>query len=182
VVFGVFLLTTGGDVSNLYGGQALGDFIVLLSGLVFSFCMVLNKSMVSRHSARISQFVTWVMFTTFVGTMPFALFLGRIAEFALSWEGWAAVAYTAVFCTFVPYLLFARAQRFVTATVASLVLKSELVMALLLSVIILNEKLSIGNGLGVAAVCVGIVLASLEPAEHRRIFGGPVGDCINHAG
>jgi drug/metabolite transporter (DMT)-like permease len=159
-VAGLFLLVTGGDLSTLSGGQVLGDLLVLSAGLVWSFFLVLNKDMVSRRRADVSQMVTWVMLVTMIGTAPAAFLLGDVTRIAVPWEGWVAVAYTAVLCTVVPYWLFSRAQRVVGATLSALVLLIEVVVAIISSAVILGEQFAIGSGLGAVLVCVSIFLAS----------------------
>jgi drug/metabolite transporter (DMT)-like permease len=160
-VLGLFLLVTGGDLTTLSGGQMMGDLLVLLAGLVWSFFLVINKDMVSRRSAHISQMVPWVMLVTTVGLAPPAFILGDVARVAVPWEGWVAVAYTAILCTVIPYWLFARAQRFVGATLSALVLLIEVVVAVIASGLILGEEFAIGSGLGAILVCVSIFLASM---------------------
>lgn len=157
---GVFLLVTGGDLSALSGGQATGDLLVILAGWMWSFFLVLNKHTVSKKDTNISQMVVWVMLVTAMATAPFALVLGSMTRAVLPWEGWGAVAYTAAFCTVLPYLLFARAQRFVSATLAAIVLLIEVVVAIVSSTLMLGEQLALGSGLGAALICISIVLAS----------------------
>jgi drug/metabolite transporter (DMT)-like permease len=116
--------------------------------------------MVSKKDTNISQMVVWVMLVTAIATAPFALILGNMTRAVLPWEGWGAVAYTAAFCTVLPYLLFAKAQRFVSTTLAAIVLLIEVVVAIISSALILGEQLALGSGLGAALICISIVLAS----------------------
>ena len=159
-VLGLFLLVTGGDLSALSGGQVMGDLLVLLAGLVWSFFLVLNKDMVSRGSTNVSQMVAWVMLVTTMGIAPVAFLMGDVTSVAVPWEGWVAVAYTAIPCTVIPYWLFTRAQRFVSTTLSALVLLIEVVVAIISSALILGEQFAIGSGLGAVLVCASIFLAS----------------------
>lgn len=159
-LLGVFLLTTGGDLSALAGGQAIGDLLVLLSGLVWSVFLVLNKDMVTEEGSSVSQMAAWVMLITTISIAPVALIFGEVRNVALSWEAWGAIVYTAVVCTVIPYLLFTKAQRSVSATLSGLVLLIEVIVAIVSSALILGEQFAIGSGLGAALVCVSIVLAS----------------------
>ena len=79
-VLGLFLLVTGGDLSTLSGGQVMGDLLVLLAGLVWSFFLVLNKDIVSRRSTNVSQMVAWVMLVTTIGIAPVAFLFGGCDE------------------------------------------------------------------------------------------------------
>ena len=59
-VLGIFLLTTGGDISTLTGGQSTGDLLVLVSGLIWSVFLVLNKKVVSEKDSSVSKIVVCV--------------------------------------------------------------------------------------------------------------------------
>jgi len=159
-LLGVFLLTTGGDFSTLAGGQAFGDLLVLMSGLVWSVFLVLNKEMVSEEDSSVSQMAAWVMLVTTISIAPVALVFGEVRNVVLSWEAWGAIAYTAVVCTVIPYLLFTKAQRSVSATLSALVLLIEVIVAIVSSALILGEQFAIGSGLGAVLVCASILLAS----------------------
>jgi drug/metabolite transporter (DMT)-like permease len=61
-----------------------------------------------------------------------------------------------------PYFLFNKGQRYVGATLASLVLLIEVAVAIVSSALILGEQLALGSGVGALLVCVAIVLASRD--------------------
>lgn len=159
-LLGVFLLTTGGDLGALVGGQATGDLLVLMSGLVWSVFLVLNKKIVTEKDSSVSQMAAWVMLVTAISIAPVALIFGKVSSAVLPWEAWGAIVFTAVVCTFIPYLLFTKAQRSVGATLSALVLLIEVVVAIVSSALILGEQLAIGSGLGAVLVCASIILAS----------------------
>ena len=159
-VLGICLLTTGGDISTLAGGQLTGDLLVLLAGLLWSFFLTLNKRVVSSKDCNVSQMVTWVTLVTAMGILPFSFTLGDLGRIQIPWQGWIAIAYTAVFCTILPYALFSRGQRHVTLTLSALVLLIEVVVAFMSSALLLGERLAAGNTIGAILVCVSIILAS----------------------
>lgn len=159
-VLGLFLLVTGGNLATLSGGQMIGDLLVLLAGLIWSFFLVLNKDMVSRSGASVSQMVVWVMLVTTIGIAPTAFLLGDMTSAVVPWNGWVAVVYTAVICTVAPYWLLTRAQRYVGTTLSALVMLVEVVVAIVTSALILGEEFAIGSGLGAVLVCASIALAS----------------------
>jgi drug/metabolite transporter (DMT)-like permease len=160
---GIFLLTTGGDLSTLAGGQSTGDLLVLVSGLIWSVFLVLNKKVVSEKDSSVSQMVAWVLLAMTVSIAPVAVTFGNFRSSMLPWEAWVAIIYTAVICTAVPYFLFTMAQRAVGATLSALVLLIEVVVAIVSSALILNEQFAIGSGLGAVLVCASILLASRTP-------------------
>ena len=162
-VLGIFLLTTGGDISTLAGGQSTGDLLVLVSGLIWSVFLVLNKKVVSEKDSSVSQMVAWVLLVMTFSIAPVAMTFGNLKSSMLPWEAWVAIIYTAVICTAMPYFLFTMAQRAVGATLSALVLLIEVVVAIVSSALILNEQFAIGSGLGAVLVCASILLASRNP-------------------
>ena len=162
---GVFLLTTGGDISTLAGGQSTGDLLVLVSGLIWSVFLVLNKKVVSEKDSSVSQIVAWVLLVMTVSIAPVAITFGNFRSSMLPWEAWVAIIYTAVVCTALPFFLFTMAQRSVGATLSALVLLIEVVVAIVSSALILNEQFAIGSGLGAVLVCASILLASRNPSS-----------------
>jgi len=165
-LLGVFLLVTGGDLSSLSGGHAFGDLLVFLAGLVWSFFLVLNKGIVVKKDMSAAQLVVWLMLVTAVVMFPLTAILGDVVHAVVPWEGWAAIAYTAIFCTVVPYALFVKAQKYVTVTYSSLVLLIEVIVAIVLSTLILGEQFVLGSGLGAVLVCLSIILASRGSSSH----------------
>jgi drug/metabolite transporter (DMT)-like permease len=157
---GVFLLTTGGDLSTLAGGQTTGDLLVLMAGLVWSVFLVLNKEMASEKDSSVSQMAAWVMLVTTISIAPVALIFGKVSRAGLAWEAWGAIVFTAVICTFIPYLLLTKAQRTIGATLSALVLLIEIIVAIVSSAWILGEQFAVGSGLGAILVCASILLAS----------------------
>lgn len=79
-------------------------------------------------------------------------------------SGWLMVVYLALVPTVLAYRLFARGLRLVAASTASTLALAEPVVATLLGVVVLDERLSPAGWAGAALVLVGLILVSRRPA------------------
>ena len=91
-------------------------------------------------------------------------------ELGLS-TSWWAIAYTAVFCTVIPFFLWTWGLRYISATASSVILLIEVVFAIALATVILDERLSFGTIVGGLCIISAIVLASCR--ARAEIAAGP---------
>ena len=75
-------------------------------------------------------------------------------------SGWAMVVYLALVPTVLAYRLFARGLTQVPASTASTIALAEPVVAMVLGVVLLDERLSVVGWIGAALVLTGLVLVS----------------------
>lgn len=79
-------------------------------------------------------------------------------------SGWLMVVYLALVPTVLAYRLFARGLRHVPPSTASTMALAEPVVATLLGVAVLDERLSVAGWVGAALVLTGLALVSRRPA------------------
>lgn len=151
---GVFLITLNKDLV-FDTEQILGDVLVYMAGWCWAFFIVLNKRMLEKHdgveisSAAIVTCGAWL-------TIP-ALYLGLTgADLTIEAPAWAAVVYLGLFCTSIATLLWALGLEGVSATASATIMLVEVVTALVLSFVLLDESLS-----AAAAVGAGLVMLSI---------------------
>lgn len=157
-VLGVFLITTNLDLETLGQGAIVGDLLVVLSGVVWAFFTVYNKQLVS-NVRDIIQPITWIMFATLLPLIPF-LYISTSSPFQLPVEAWLAIAYTAVFCWVIPYYLWSEALKSISPVSSTIILLTEVIVALAISSIILHDVLTLISGIGAFSIIVAIVLVS----------------------
>jgi drug/metabolite transporter (DMT)-like permease len=156
---GAALLTTGGNLSELTGGELLGDLLVFFAGVVWAFFMIWNKSLVSRGVDPIAMTAS-VMPTTALFLLPTAIIFGSTDVLGLAAVGWGAIIFTGVFCSATAYFLWTVGLKGLTVTISAIVLLLEVLFALLLSFVLLGESFSLVSGIGAAMILISIVLAS----------------------
>ncbi len=164
VVFGlvgVVFVSTNLDFYGLTQGQLAGDSLLLISGLTWALFLVYNKKLVMNSTSATFQSMTWVLIFTLLTIVPFT-FLSGPSFFTLDGWAWVGVIYTAVVCWVLPYFLWLEGLKHLSASTSTILLLSEVVVACLLSVLVLQEPVTIFSSLGAFLIVVAIVLVSLK--------------------
>jgi drug/metabolite transporter (DMT)-like permease len=150
---GVFLVVTEGDLARLVGGALAGDLLAFGAALCWTVYLVVFKWHYNE-SRQLVAVTFWVFAITALITVAAAPLLGT-PSLDLSPAAWGVVIYTAVFCSIVPFLLFSYALQHITATVSSILLMTETIAAVLLSMAAFGENLTWLGWLG-----AGLILAA----------------------
>jgi len=157
-IVGVFLITTNLDFQMLGQGAIVGDLLVLFSGVVWAFFTVYNKRLVSGVGD-IIQPTTWVIFLTLLHLIPSLLF-STSSPSQLPIDAWLAIAYTAIICWVIPYYLWSEGLKYISAVNSTIILLAEVLVALTISSIFLNETLTLISGIGAFLIIAAIVFVS----------------------
>jgi len=157
-ILGVFFITTNLDVQTLGQGAIVGDFLVILSGVVWAFFTVYNKKLVSSTRDMI-QPITWILFATLLPLIP-SLYFSTSSPLQLPIEAWLAIVYTAVFCWVIPYYLWSEGLKSISAVNSTIILLTEVLVALAVSSVFLNETLTLISGLGAFLIIAAIIFVS----------------------
>ena len=139
----------------------VGDLLLIISGVVWALFMVYNKKLVMNSTSATFQSMTWVLIFTFLSIIPFTVFSGP-GFFALSGWGWAAIAWTAIVCWVIPYYLWLEGLKHLSASTSTVLLLSEIVVAVIASIVVLKEPLTVFSSIGALFVIVAISLVSVN--------------------
>jgi drug/metabolite transporter (DMT)-like permease len=163
-LFGVLLLTTDGDISQLVTGEFLGDMLALAGGFSWAFYIITNKRLISRRRIDVVTLTACVMLSTTLWMLPFTLLLGGFnsSTFDIGFEGWSYIIYLGIFCNVIPFSLWTFGLKYLTATGSTILLLIEVLVATVLAMILLNEFLTVIGLLGGAFIVVGIILINLN--------------------
>jgi len=159
-IAGVFLITTKLNFLEFTKGMFLGDILVLFSGVGWSFFITYNKKIIA-DSGNALQFTSWVLFVTVLPLIPF-IPLSSNMSLKLPIEAWVAVAYTAIFCWIVPYWLWLKGLKHISSTTSTVILLTEVIVAIVISYFMLGEVFTLISGTGALLILLAIVLVSLE--------------------
>ncbi len=168
-VVGIVLLTADGGMS-FSGGDFLGDIIVYLSGWGWAFFIVMNKNLLSKYTA--VEVSTAAIATSMVWLAAPVAYLGLSgADFSIEPMAWVAIVYLGIACTSVATLLWAMGLEGVSATASATIMLLEIVTALVISFVLLEETLEqlaiIGAALVLAAIY--LVASSGHEGEHPSV-------------
>jgi drug/metabolite transporter (DMT)-like permease len=157
-LLGVLLMTTNLDFSSLSQGAVTGDFLVIGAGIVWAFFMVYNKPLV-KDNKNMVQSMMWLLLFTLLPLLPTASFsVGNFVSLPL--DAWLAIFYTAVFCWVIPYYLWLKGLKHISAVTSSVVLLTEVIVAVIIAAIALGEILTVISGVGAIFIIIAILLVS----------------------
>ena len=157
-IFGVLLMTTNLDFAFLTQGGVVGDVLVLGAGGAWALFMVYNKPLVEASKSLVLP-MTLLLFATLLPLLPFAP-SSFVALTSLPPEAWLIILYTAVLCWVVPYYFYLRALRHISPITSAVILLTEIIVAVAMSVFWLGEVFTVFSGLGAILVVIAILLVS----------------------
>jgi drug/metabolite transporter (DMT)-like permease len=157
-IVGVLLMTTNLDFPSLSQGDITGDLLVISAGVLWAFFMVYNKPLVN-DTKNLVQSMLWLLLFTLLPLLPIASFsAGNFASLPL--DAWLAIVYTAVFCWVIPYYLWVKGLKHISAVTSGIVLLTEVIVAVAIATLALGEVLTVVSGAGAIFIIIAILLVS----------------------
>jgi drug/metabolite transporter (DMT)-like permease len=155
---GVTILGVSNGIS-IHSASMLGDLIAFLGSVGFSTYVVLGKRVARRYDT-----LTMTAFNHLAGALlilPLTIYqvrgLGPMGSWRrISWQGWAAVLFMALFSSALAYLLYFWALGYLEATELSAFTYALPVVAILLGVVWLGERTSWVQAFGGALALAGV--------------------------
>lgn len=143
-----------------------GDFIVLISAVLFAFHIVLVSIFLrDTHRPFFLCFLQYSMTAAFGAAFGFAL--EPISLEAVR-GALPTILYAGILSGGLGYTLQIVAQRYTPATEAALIMSMESVFAALAAAILLGERLTLLAGIGCGLVMLGVIMVETGPALERR--------------
>lgn len=163
---GVALLTLGGSDGSftLDAESALGDFLIVLNALSGALGIITLKKVLGRYSP-----ISTMTYTTAVGAaglVPLAAYeFWRDGWSPGSAVAWGSVAYMAIFCTVIPYMLWYNALARLRASETAVFLYLTPIISVILSAFLLDEKITGWLVIGGALILAGAyrAISAQEP-------------------
>lgn len=166
-IIGIYLLSVGLNPAHILSSDHLkGDLMVLSSGLSWGFFMVINKKMVHNLEYSTLENVTLFLFTSAVLLLPVAFIFEPVPD-QIVWQGWALLIFSSIISMAIPFYFWSLGLKGLTATVSSLLVLIEILVALSLSYLFLYEKLTIVEIFGAMILITAIIIASFESITRK---------------
>ena len=171
---GVIFVSTNLDFAGLIGGQIAADVMLVVSGIAWAVFMIYNKRLLNTSTSATFQSMTWVLVFTTLSILPFS-FLAGPRFIALSPFAWLAVFWTAIVCWVIPYYLWLEGLKHLSASTSTVLLLSEIVIAVILSIVFLKEPVTVFSSVGAFLIVIAIALVSVQgKTEAESSLGGPL--------
>jgi drug/metabolite transporter (DMT)-like permease len=164
---GIVFVSTNLDLSTLTQGQLAADALLIISGIIWALFMIYNKKLISTSTSGTFQSMTWVLLFTFLSIAPFS-FLSGPGFFALSGWAWAAIIWTAIVCWVIPYYLWLEGLKHLSASTSTVLLLSEVVIAVIASITILQEPITVFSSIGALFIVIAILFVSINNKHFIR--------------
>jgi drug/metabolite transporter (DMT)-like permease len=155
---GVVLMTTNLDFASLGTVDIVGNLLVISAGILWAIFIIYNKPLVEETNNLI-QSMTWILLFTMIPLLPIATFSFENV-FTLSWNAWLAIIYTAILCWVIPYYFWLKGLKNISAVTSAVVLLTEIIVAVAVSVVLLGESLTVISGMGAVLIIIAILLVS----------------------
>ncbi len=167
---GVAFLLLSGDSGLEEGGRPLVAAALSVAAVVsISYAGVYAKSHADDFDPMELTFMQFAIGIIVIGASMLA-FEGLPGE--ISTWGWMLIVYMTVVGSVIPFLIFFWLLQQVSATKASLVGYIVPLVALFAGIVLLDEKLQLGIGVGGLLIFVGVILT--DRSERRKIPAAPV--------
>jgi drug/metabolite transporter (DMT)-like permease len=162
---GVAALLSFGDSGLAEGGRpALAGVL----GLVVAFSIAYGGTYAKIHAGAYDPMhVTGIHFVSGALIIAVVAFAAEGAPASQTGEAWALITYMGLFATFMPFVLFYRLLRKVSATYASMVGYVVPLVAVIAGVVLLDERLQPGIVIGGVLIFAGVILT--HRAEQRLV-------------
>ena len=157
-LLGVVLMTTNLDFESLNTIDITGNFLVIIAGILWAVFIIYNKPLVEKTNNLI-QSMTWILLFTMIPLLPIATYSIENA-FTLPWNAWLIIFYTAILCWVVPYYFWLKGLKHISPVTSAIVLLTEIIVAIAISIIFLGEILTLISGIGAAFIIIAIFLVS----------------------
>ncbi len=157
---GTALVVTRGETLSLASSEFEGDILIVITAITIALVFVLSKGLVkSRGGKPVSG---GILLTTSLLLLP-AVPLDQNLTINLTLTEWFCIIYLAVFATVGAYHFFMKGLESVTPTVSSIILPTEVIVAVVLSVILFRDPFNLYSGTGAALIIAGVALVSTAP-------------------
>lgn len=160
-VFGVSLVTLFAQSSETATNPLLGNTLQLGAVVVAVGYTLLLKRLITIWNA-------WavVAFQSLFGALFFVPVLFISDRPIPAVDSWAGIIYLGVFVSVLAYSLFGMALRSLSASVVGAFVNLIPVLTLIMGWLVLAEALTLGQGVGVVLVLVGLVMTTNQETEH----------------
>lgn len=146
--------------------NGLGDIRPVLlglgSGLSWGVGTVLSKRMFDRHAPDLMTFTAWQMLLGGLIMTPAALWVPQ-PPIQWSWQLWTGMVYIVLIATAAGWLLWLSVVRRVPASIAGLSSLGVPIVAMLLAWLILGERPTLVEAVGMALILGGLWVVSRSP-------------------
>jgi drug/metabolite transporter (DMT)-like permease len=158
-VLGAVLLISNRQVSAPGENTVLGDSLVILSALAYTFYFILVKPLMNKYSS--VQVIRWIFTIGFLMTLPFSFQeFSHITWNVFTLKDWLILFAIVVPGTFLAYIFNVYGIQKLSASKAGAYIYSQPVFAVVIAMIFLKEELSLYKIIAAILIFAGVFLSN----------------------
>jgi drug/metabolite transporter (DMT)-like permease len=157
--FGAVLLVTQREITAPGENVVLGDILVILSAVAYTFYFIIVKPLMNKYSA--VQVIRWIFTIGFIMTLPFSFTqFSNITWNVFTFKDWFLLFLVVVPGTFFAYVFNVYGIQKLSASKAGAYIYSQPVFAVLIAAIFLKEYLSFYKIIAALLIFAGVFLSN----------------------
>lgn len=158
---GAVLLVKQREVISPGDNLMLGDMLVILSAVAYSFYFILVKPLMAKYSA--VQVIRWIFTMGFVMTLPFCLKEYKMIHWqSFVFKDWVFLFLLVIPGTFFAYIFNVYGIQKLSASKAGAYIYSQPVFAVVIAVVFLKESLSFCKLLAALLIFAGVYFSNYK--------------------
>lgn len=162
-VIGVYIILGVGACENL---TAIGIIVNILSLLFWSVSCCIVRGISADYDP--IQITLYAMVIAFCLSVPVAAVSVYHTPCTFTAESIIAILYICFICTALSHVFWNRSLSLLDATTCSLFYPIQPLTSAILGIALLGEKLTMSFVVGTVIICIGIILAVIEPKKTER--------------
>lgn len=163
----VYLILTGLSNSGAGGQHNLWGMLLMVgNGLFFAMYLGIFRPLIERYS--VVTFMKWIFLFSMLMALPFGI--GDVVgmDFAMLPKSWfLELGFLIIFATFVAYFLIPVGQKLIRPTLISMYSYVQPIVAIIISIIIGYDTLTVPKVLAIVLVFAGVYVVSRSRAARK---------------
>jgi drug/metabolite transporter (DMT)-like permease len=159
--FGVLLVVTHGNLGSLVSGKfgTPGDILILISAPNWAVFTILSRRGLKTYPAALMMFYV-MAFGWMFSSVLFVAGRGWESIHNIATDGWIALGFLGILCSGVAYIFWYDALKVLPVAQVGTYLYIEPVVTVIVSFLLLNEKITLAGILGGVVILLGVWLVN----------------------
>ncbi|MFW9957489.1 MAG: DMT family transporter [Candidatus Odinarchaeota archaeon] len=162
----LIVLNASPDFTTITVERVLGNIIVIVSTLFFAINGIAGKVAVKSTNTVSTTFYSTLFSVPFIWFTA-ALFDDVTVLLTMSIEAWAIVSWIAVVNTVIAFMLYYESMKYIESSRVQIILNLIGVWGVIMSILVLNEIVTLLQILGGLLTIIGVVIAQITQTRHK---------------
>jgi len=162
----LIVMNASPDLATISIERVLGNIIVVVSTLFFAINGIAGKIAVKSTNTVSTTFYSTLFSVPFIWVTA-ALFDDVTVLFTMSIQAWAVVLWVAVVNTVIAFMLYYESMKYIESSRVQIILNLIGVWGVIMSILVLNEIVTLLQILGGLLTIIGVVVAQITQVRRK---------------